>query len=106
MTPKAPLKCPLLLNARELEKQHPETFSCPNDRDCQWIKKGTMVKVCNGRERFWVEVTAIRKGGILQGRCSNNLVCTDQSVLKLGDEFQFSTVNIYDIEGFPDTDTL
>jgi hypothetical protein len=96
------LKSPFFLNARELAKENPETFTCPNDRDCERLKVGDQVKVSNGRERFWVTLTAIGDGGVLRGKCDNNLVCTDGSELELGDEFQFATLNIYDIWGFPD----
>jgi len=92
-----PVKSPLLHNARELKKQYPATFQCPDDEDCKSVKVGTLVKVCIGLERFWAEVTAVKEGGLLEGRVDNDLVLTDRSVLKLDDKFQFCAANIYSI---------
>ena len=58
------MKTPILINADEMHRQHPDTFHRPSDQDLRAIDAGSLVKVCGNGERFWVEVTR-RKGDVI-----------------------------------------
>ena len=38
-----------------LAKQH-DTFWAPSAKQLKQVKNGSTVKICNGKERFWVKV--------------------------------------------------
>ncbi|KAF0976431.1 hypothetical protein FDP41_004330 [Naegleria fowleri] len=86
---------PKLLNAQQLAKEHPRTFSAPSVADLMKVKSGSMVKVCDGQERFWVEV--LKKGSLkyLVGRIDNGLVGGQE--YSYGDWILFKRENIYEI---------
>ena len=93
----AHIKRPFLVNAREMARQHPKTFQCPNDADCaELVRVGSFVKVCHDCERFWVQVTEVRPGGVLLGKIDNHLMCAGERLVR-GEIIQFCTANIYDI---------
>ena len=88
------MKSPLLINAAEMERQHPKTFHRPSDRDLQAIDAGSSVKVCHEAERFWVSVTR-RKGDVITGEVNNILLF---SPLELGEKIRFHVDNIFDVQ--------
>ena len=88
------MKSPLLINAAEMERQHPKTFHRPSDRDLQAIDAGSSVKVCHEAERFWVSVTR-RKGDVITGAVNNYLVI---SPLQFGETIRFHVDNIFDVQ--------
>jgi len=84
-----------LVNAQEMAKAHPETFSAPDTEELGNVKIGSSVKVCiNDQERLWVEVTAI-DGGQLKGKIDNCPVVIND--VQFGDLISFRKENIYDI---------
>lgn len=90
------MKTPTLVNAQEMAKSNPKTFDAPSLRELNAIKKGTSVKICAGKERFWVSVLSV-KGGSIQGKVDNNLISTNEHGLKFGDDILFGKENIYSI---------
>ena len=82
-----------MVNASEMHKQHPTTFGRPSPDRLAAVTAGSIVKVSDHEERFWVVVTG-RNGEFLTGTVDNHLVF---SRLKCGDEIQFHTDNIYQI---------
>ena len=45
------------LSAQQMKS---ESFEVPSMKELYSIRKGTCVKVCNGEERFWVQIVAIQ----------------------------------------------
>jgi len=43
-------------DARAMSLEHPDTFESPDDDALRAVRAGTLVKICNGQERFWVLV--------------------------------------------------
>lgn len=84
------MKRPFLVNAQQMALEHPKTFDAPPSTD--GIRAGDHVKVCDHRERFWVQITS-RDGDILRGTVDNKLLFHD---MRLGDEIEFAIANVYD----------
>jgi len=91
-----------LIDAQEMSKKHPKTFSVPTDKELRGIKKGDFVKICveaaaaNGKvlsERIWVEVDEVMNLFVL-GQLANNPVCFHA---KLGDKIKIQRKHIYAI---------
>lgn len=85
------------VNAQDMHRAHPRTFEVPDPSDLDGIKPGTSAKICAGRERFWVEVTAVRVDGEITGVIDNDLICTDEHGLKCGDLVTFRRENVYQV---------
>lgn len=83
-------------NAQELRRAFPDTFHAPTERECEFIQQGQFVKVCAGRERFWVKVTE-NDGGCLSGTVNNDLVLTSEHGLVDGDLVCIGYDEVYDI---------
>lgn len=65
------------VNAKEMNRLNPDTFSVPTDEELSLLKKGDFVKVCvDNKERFWVRVTEIC-GDEITGDVNNDLVMVD-----------------------------
>lgn len=80
-------------NAQQLTKEHPDTFRAPAQEELNSLKVGDIVKVCNGKERWWNVITRI-SGEKIIAKVDNTLVTTD---LRYDDEITFLKKNIYDI---------
>ena len=74
-----------LEDARELQKQYPDTFFLPSKKSLEDLKVGDFVKICYSvhcpiededvSERWWVKITSIRrKDGVLFGKVHNSLL--------------------------------
>jgi len=89
------VKC---VNAREMSRQHPNTFHYPEDR-IPFLEVGHFVKICTEEpaERFWVRVTNIT-GDVVKGVIDNKLVFSAKHGLYFRDEIVFKTIHIYDIQ--------
>lgn len=84
-----------LENAQELQRQHPATFEAPSLEELAAVKVGDSVKVCDGRERFWVTVTGKSlENNKLCGIVDNELFGNN---LSFGDAIEFLPDNIYQI---------
>ena len=55
-----------LLDAREMNKKHPDSFWCPSNEKLDGLEVGMIVKIAHNRERFWVKLTSVT-GDILSG---------------------------------------
>ena len=75
-----------------LAKQH-DTFWAPSAKQLKQVKNGSTVKICNGKERFWVKVEGRQKKMFI-GHIRNNLLF---STYTFGDMIAFEEKHIYDI---------
>lgn len=82
------------LDAQKLHRENPKTFDAPSEEELANIRKGDSVRICNGRERFWVTVTC-RHGSKIWGNVDNMLV--DTTKYNVGDSVVFNTKHVYDI---------
>ena len=87
------IKTPVLVNACQIQIEHSDTFQRPEPDNLSAIGPGDVVKVSDGRERFWV-VVKTRAGEIFTGTVNNMLLF---SRLKFGSPIKFHTDNIFDI---------
>jgi hypothetical protein len=75
---KPPQASAALMNGVLLNKEAPETFKIPSDKERRSAEIGDYVKIgleseAMGGERFWVEITAKRDDGHYIGRIDNDL---------------------------------
>lgn len=90
------IKCEFV-NAQQMALDYPSTFEAPTKKEMASVKTGSWVKICaNQKERFWVSVIMVTPNEII-GVVDNDLVCTDDHGLKLGDCVSFTKENIYQI---------
>jgi hypothetical protein len=82
-----------LLDARAMNKKHPDTFEVPSYATLKKIKPGDFVKVARNNERFWVQVTGFEKRRI-HGAVDNKLVRKANKDLPLGTVIYFQKKNI------------
>jgi len=87
------MKTPKLINAVEMNHQYPSTFYLPPQKKVANVKKGSVVKVSNATERFWVSVMK-RTGNVVIGKINNHLFGQN---LKKGDIIKFYLDNVCDI---------
>jgi len=90
------MKTPELINAQDMAKENPETFYAPSKEELDGVNAKDSVKVCAGKERFWVTVTKVN-GEIVEGVVDNDLVCSDEHGLIYKDNIKFNKNNIYNI---------
>lgn len=81
------------IDAQELSK-HSTTFYAPNKSELDSIEEGSIVKVCNGFERFWTKVLVIKNDNII-AVIDNILV--DAKEYDFGDTIKFEKRHIYSI---------
>jgi len=84
------------IDAQKLHKESPTAFKVPSNKELDQIKKGSVVKICVGGERFWVSVTKV-SGKKITGRVDNDLVNTDAHGLRYNDAVEFEKRNVYSI---------
>ena len=82
------------IDAQEMAENNPETFEAPEAEELSQIKEGTYVKVCNGEERFWMQVNEV-DGEKITATVSNNLL--GDYGYDFGDVVTFETKHIYSI---------
>lgn len=85
---------PILVNAEEMSRAHPESFWIPRARSK--VKKGDSVKVCSGGERFWTLVESF-VDGVITATVDNHLICPENRSLKAGVRIQFGPCNVYQV---------
>lgn len=92
-----------LINAREMNQAHPDTFYLPSTEELKSVKAGSIIKLgfdvidakdTPGSERMWTVVTA-RDGDEFVGKLDGHPVIIRG--LKYGDVVHFRVDNIYDI---------
>jgi hypothetical protein len=71
-------------DAYEIHKENPTTFEIPTEEEINSIKIGSFIKVCAGRERFWVKVSKI-EDNVYQGNINNHLMLTNEHGYKDND---------------------
>ena len=86
----------MFTDAQEMAKNNPETFEAPSTDELEAVTAGQSVKVCASPERFWVTVTKV-DGESVSGVVDNNLVCTGDHGLSLGDAVTFKKRHIYEV---------
>lgn len=80
------------VNVQEKAREHTDTYQAPSISDLDSIVPGISVKICNGRERFFVKVTEVFPNGTMIGLVSNCLVCG--SPYNMGGKVRFHKSNI------------
>lgn len=86
------------IDAQDMQRQNPQTFEAPTARELAKIKVGDAAKICNGRERFWVQITTIGPEKdvfrrLFTARVNNDLL--DNTRYDAGDLVQLEGCNIY-----------
>lgn len=86
-----------MIDAQDVARQNPDTFFAPTIEELAAIKIGDVVKICDGKERFWTIVKEhdIESGKIV-GEVDNNLISEQE--YNNGDLLQFHTCNVYNIQ--------
>ena len=90
------------IDAQAMKQAHPATFESPSARELSAIKPGYFAKINNGRERFWVEVTAVNRRTenpalhLITGRIDNLLVGGDYGY-DFNDLVQFEGRHIHSV---------
>jgi hypothetical protein len=59
-----------LVDAQAMARAHPYSYDAPSPAALEKLGKGSVVKVCDNWERFWVEVMS-RDGDVFIGRVDN-----------------------------------
>ena len=87
-----------LVNAQELHLQHPESFEIPCPDELKALAPYDFVKICNGKERFWVKITDVDVlGNNLTGIIDNKLI--DEYIeYNYGDMVSFRKCHVYTIK--------
>ena len=79
------------LDAQEQNKKHPDTFEVPTKETLDSLTSDVWVKICENKERFWVQVKEV-DGDKITGRVDNDLVFEHD--FKCDDEIQFEKRHI------------
>lgn len=92
----------IFTDAQKMRAQHPDTFEAPTADEVASLTAPSYVKVCVGRERFWVEVTSIEKTDdpfmwLFMGVVNNDLQLTHEHGLSCNDVVEFEGRHIYGI---------
>ena len=82
-----------LESAHTMQCLHPHTFHWP-ERDIMSLEIGDFIKVCDGKERFWLKVETI-SGHNITGSVGNDLVLN--KVVKHGDQIECTIYDIYQV---------
>jgi hypothetical protein len=90
---------PVLVNAAEMAREHPDTFQRPSKAFLDSLRPGDLAKVSDNTERFWCIITE-RDGDVFTGEVNNFLVASDQP-FEVGDLIRFGADNIYDADHAP-----
>jgi hypothetical protein len=85
---------PRLVDAQKLAREYPKSFEVPGSDTLASLRSGDSVKVCNGKERFWVRLTEA-SGSQLRGVVSNDIRARRYGK---GDTIQFRARNVYDVQ--------
>lgn len=88
-----------LIDAKEMNREHPTTFFIPEQAEIEGIKEGSLVKLAFqdewfSAERMWVTVTKVDRDkftGVLDNEPY------DIPNLSLGDEVTFEARHIYEV---------
>lgn len=91
------MKSPLLVNADEMARQHPKTFTVPDDAARQALTIGDFVKVSIYGERIWIEVTQINEG-LITGKVNSQPIRANLHGFKEGSLVEFCFANIFQIQ--------
>jgi len=86
---------PHFIDAQQMNQEYPDTFDVPNDDMIRNLDMGDMVKVSNGRERFWIEIAEKKTRGYFDGVVMNRLIFN--KYYTLGSLVRFHTRHIYKI---------
>lgn len=82
------------IDAQEMAQLHPDTFEAPSTEELNQIKEGSIVKICNGEERFWTTVIKIDKSKVTAAVDNQLLGDYDYD---FGDVIEFEKRHIYSI---------
>lgn len=83
-------------DAQALALEHSDTFHAPTAEELDSVATGWIVKISDGKERFWVEVES-RQGSELVGYVNNELL-GNQAYSAIGSSVRFELRHIYEID--------
>jgi hypothetical protein len=83
--------CPHFLDAHLSSNEN-----LPTEEELAIIQANDFVKVCNGTERFWIQVIEKKDRGYFDGIVMNKLIF--KSAYTLGSLVQFHTRHVYQIQ--------
>jgi hypothetical protein len=82
------------VDAQAMHNDNPERFSVPSKKDLDKLDIGDVVKVCDGRERFWTIITEVN-GDFIKASINNHLLQDYKG--SVGDIVEFEKRHIYEI---------
>lgn len=82
----------------ELNKENPESFLIPSDKEKNKMEDGFHIKVGHNSERFWAEVTSIEESGRIHARVDNDLV--NKHPFKCDDKITVERRHLLDVQDF------
>lgn len=86
------------IDGQEKNKQNPDTFQIPSQKELDKLKEGIYIKVGHNGERFWAEVNSIEENGSIYARVDNDLV--NEHPFKCDDKILVENKHILDIQDF------
>jgi hypothetical protein len=92
------------IDAQQIAKSNPNCFQVPSEYDLNNIKSSDTVKICNGKERFYVLVKKVYKNGNIVGFVNNMLYYN--SAYNYNDLVIFHKKNIYNIHTLEDRNEI
>ena len=84
------------INAQKMNETYPDRFWSPSQYMLDNIRITDLVKISNGKERFWVEIIKILKNGFYECKVRNKLL--DKELYDFGTIIKIHQNNIYDIQ--------
>jgi hypothetical protein len=72
-----------LVDATQMARHHPETFTAPSTEELAKLRVGDSVKVCRHNERFWITLTKVEDLN-LEGAIDSVMINDANSDLPLG----------------------
>lgn len=82
-------------DAQKLQRDNPDSFEAPSQKELDQLKVGDVVKVSNGQERFWTIIKELKSSNVIIAEVNNRLMGVQP--YNLGDLIQFTKTNIYTI---------
>lgn len=85
------------LDVQQVAKMEQSDIEAPTEMDLRQVRVGNQIKVCVGRERFWVSIHQIAWPRF-SGTVKNNLIHTEEHGLSYGDHVSFMWVHAFDTD--------
>ena len=95
------MSSPELIDATEMADQYKSTFELPEIEMLQEVDVDWILKVCDGRERFWTSVVSIKRDNNIfdteiTAKIDNHLVYSKE--YNYGDTIKYKLRNVYSVK--------